>query len=77
MPQNASGGLWRALELLRFPIGQLSLQRDFELIQEGKGEGINPLPPRCRNGVNSPYLPACGFPALGGPRYIALHKGNL
>ena len=27
---------------------------------EGKGEagGIRPLPPRCRNGVDSPYLPA-------------------
>ena len=27
-------------------------------ISEGKGEGIPLAPPRCRNGVNSPYLPA-------------------
>jgi hypothetical protein len=30
-----------------------------------------PSPPRCRSGVNSPHLPACGFPAPGDPRYIA------
>jgi hypothetical protein len=26
---------------------------------------LSPPPPRCRDGVNSPYLPACGFPAPG------------
>lgn len=28
-------------------------------------------PPRYRNEVNSSYLPACGFPAPGGPAEIA------
>ena len=28
-------------------------------------EWDEPPPPRCRHGVNSPYLPACGFPATG------------
>jgi hypothetical protein len=40
------------------------------LMAEGKGEGI-PLPPRCRDRVNSLYLPACGFPAPGDPRCLA------
>ena len=42
---------------------------------EGKGEGL-PLPPRSRYGVNSPYLPACGFPAPGDPRHLALNEGT-
>src|SRR5206468_736325 len=33
----------------------------------GKGEALRPLPPRCRDGVNSPYLPACVFLAPGDP----------
>jgi hypothetical protein len=32
---------------------------------------VQPPPPRCRDGVDSPYLPACGFPAPGDPRIIA------
>jgi hypothetical protein len=32
---------------------------------------LSPAPPRYRNGVNSPYLPACGFPAPGGPHSVA------
>ena len=35
-----------------------------------------PLPPRSRNGVNSPYLPACRFPAPGDPRRLALNEGT-
>ena len=34
---------------------------------------FRPPPPRCRDGVNSPYLPSCGFPATGDPRIIASH----
>ena len=30
-----------------------------------------PPTPRCRNGVNSPYLPACGFPAPGDTLQVA------
>jgi len=30
-----------------------------------------PAPPRCRNGVHSPYLPACEFLAPGDPNDIA------
>ena len=32
---------------------------------------LTPPPPRYRNEVNSSYLPACGFPAPGGPAEIA------
>ena len=35
-----------------------------------------PLPPRYRNEVNSSYLPACGFPAPGGPAEIAPTRGT-
>ena len=35
-----------------------------------------PLPPRSRNRVNSLYLPACGFPAPGDPRHLALNEGT-
>jgi hypothetical protein len=35
-----------------------------------------PLPPRSRAGVNSPYLPACRFPAPGDPRHLALNEGT-
>ena len=41
----------------------------------GKGEGI-PLPPRCRDRVNTLYLPACGFPAPGDPCSLALNEGT-
>ncbi len=34
----------------------------------GKGVALPPPPPRCRDGVHSPYLPACRFPAPGDPR---------
>ena len=34
----------------------------------GKGVALRPLPPRCRDGVDSPYLPACVFHAPGAPR---------
>ena len=34
-------------------------------------EGIPPPPPRCSDGVDSPYLPACGFPAPGYPQSVA------
>ena len=34
-------------------------------------EGILPPPPRCSDRVSSLYLPACGFPAPGDPRFIA------
>ena len=34
----------------------------------GKGVALPPLPPRCRNGVNSPYFPVCVFHASGDPR---------
>jgi len=37
----------------------------------GKGVGLRPPPPRCRNGVDSPYLPACPFRAPGDPAEIA------
>lgn len=33
----------------------------------GKGQA-EPAPPRCRDGVDAPYLPVCGFPAPGDPR---------
>jgi hypothetical protein len=33
-------------------------------------------PPRCRNEVGSSYLPACGFPAPGGPAEMAPVWGN-
>jgi len=43
---------------------------------EGGSEWVKgrpkPAPPRCRNGVNSPYLPACGFP----PGEIAPDQGS-
>src|SRR5438105_15349324 len=35
--------------------------------REGKGVAVRPRPPRCRDSVNSLYLPACGFPAPGDP----------
>jgi hypothetical protein len=37
-----------------------SVSRMKRMCQAGKGEagGIRPLPPRCRDGVSSPYLPA-------------------
>ena len=38
--------------------------------QVGKGQA-GPAPPRCRDGVNSPHLPACGFHAPGDPIEIA------
>ena len=48
--------------------------------QEGKavvGGLVQPPPPRCRDGVDSPYLPACGFPAPGDPRFIASREELL
>jgi hypothetical protein len=51
---------------------------DLALIREGIGivlrllgpivgkTVVRPPPPRCRKGVNSPYLPTCPFQALGG-----------
>ena len=45
----------------------------FDLV--GKGVAI-PLPPRCRNRVDSLYLPACGFPAPGDSKKLALETGN-
>ncbi len=41
----------------------------------GKGVAI-PLPYRCRNRVDSLYLPACGFPAPGDSEKLALETGN-
>ena len=42
-----------------------------KLINKRVREWLSPLPPRYRNEVNSSYLPACGFPAPGGPVEIA------
>ena len=40
-------------------------------------ERVIPLPPRCREGVNSPYLPACPFRAPGDPIAIAPTGGGV
>ena len=42
-------------EKVRFDDGEVEVE-----VREGKGEagGRRPLPPRCRDGVDSPYLPA-------------------
>lgn len=42
------------------------------VLPEGKREGL-PLPPRCRDGANSPHLPACGFPTSGRPPTYCPH----
>jgi hypothetical protein len=39
-------------------------------------ERVIPLPPRCRNGVNSPYLPASPFQAPGDAVVVAPAVGR-
>ena len=39
-------------------------EREIESFLVGKGE-VKPLPPRCREGVNSSHLPTCLFQASG------------
>src|SRR6266481_10085461 len=47
-------------------------------------EGFIPFPPRCRKGVDSPYLPACPFRAPGDSMVVApdeasgrCHRGRV
>ena len=62
---------------LSHPMGEGELSSAFEALDGdsqiscttfsvGKGEALRPLPPRCRDGVDSPYLPASVFHAPGG-----------
>ena len=39
-------------------------------------ERVIPLPPRCRDGVNSPYLPPCIFLAAGDPNDQCLGEAS-
>jgi len=62
--RNGTG--WICTNLVMY----LQFTRPPRFLQVGRRVELPPAP-RCRNGVNSPYLPACGFPAPGDPRHIA------
>jgi hypothetical protein len=46
----------------------IGMFRAFRLLLVGKGVALPPLPPRCRDRVDSLYLPACRLPTPGDPR---------